>query len=66
MIPDGLQYFLDDFWNDQNVTKYGPHTYHISKTYKKHTEPILKLINFRNLKILDIEGFEHVGKIARR
>ena len=24
MIPDRLQYFLDDFWNDQKFTKSGP------------------------------------------
>ena len=24
MIPDRLQYFLDDFWKDQNFDKSGP------------------------------------------
>ena len=24
MIPDRLQYFLDDFWNFENFTKYRP------------------------------------------
>ena len=31
MIPDRLQYFLDDFWNFENFTKYRP------------SEPVLRI-----------------------
>ena len=42
MIPDRLQYFFDDFWNDQKCDRIwtlGPCIYH--QIYKKHYGDIL-------------------------
>ena len=49
MIPDQLQYFLDDFWNFQNVHQIwtcGPRIYHqkTTKNIRKFMESSLKVL----------------------